>query len=166
MSVDQNLWVALAEETKNRQMYLAFAEKADAEGQPQVARLFRAAAESELVHARIELAMLGHVQSTPENLKWAAAMEEREFQDLYARFLQEALNEGRQEAAKLIGYVMKVERGHHKQFLDMLAALQKGRQIPDRPVMVCSTCGNTVFGRQDQPCAVCGASAEGFVEIP
>jgi rubrerythrin len=147
-------------------MYLTFAEKADAEGQPQVARLFRAAAESELVHARIELGMLGQVQSTPDNLKWAAAVEEREFQDLYARFLQEAQSQARQEIAKLIGYILKVERAHHKQFQGMLAALQKGEPIPEGPVMVCSTCGNTVFGRQDQPCSVCGAGPEGFVEIP
>jgi rubrerythrin len=166
MSITKNLWDAFAEEAKNRQMYLAFANQADAEGQPQVARLFRAAAESELVHARAELEMLEEVRSTAENLKWAAAAEEREFQDMYARFLQEAQSEGRHDAARLLGFIMKVERAHHKQFQDMAAAVDKGETIDERPVMVCQTCGNTVFGRQDQPCAVCGAGPEGFVEVP
>lgn len=66
-------------------------------------------AEAELVHARIEVGLLEQVRSTPENLKWAAGVEEQQFQDLYARFLREAQSQGRQEAAKLIGHMMKSE---------------------------------------------------------
>ena len=90
MSTRENLWRAIEGESKNRLVYRAFAEKAEADGDRQLARLFRAIAESELIHARAELDAVGAVGSSADNLRYAVAAEEREFQDRYARYLIEA----------------------------------------------------------------------------
>jgi len=165
MSREANLWQAIAEETKNREMFLAFAEKADAEGRPQVARLFRAVAESELVHARAELRLLSQVKSTVENVRWAIGTEEREFQEVYARFLREAKAEGNDELAELLTRVMEVERGHYKLFTEAMESLLDGRDAPRAPVLICTACGHTVLGAAPQPCPVCGSAAEQFRQV-
>jgi len=165
MSTKENLQRALAEESKNRERYLAFAEAADAEGAGQVARLFRAAAESERIHARVELRALGEVRSTVENVRQAVDIEEKEFQDTYARFLREARAEGDQKAARLFGNILDVERGHHKLFREVLTSLLGEEDIPEAPILVCDTCGNTAVGEAPATCPVCGASSEHFAEI-
>jgi len=100
MSTKENCIHALGDEARNRELYLAFAEKADADGQHQLARVFRAAAESELVHARAQVRELGLVGSSEENLKCAVAAEEREFQDKYAGYLREAQRENNHRASR------------------------------------------------------------------
>ena len=166
MSTTENLRLALAEEAKNRELYLAFAEKAEAEGNCQVARLFRAVAESELIHARSELEMLGAVKSTTENLQRAMWLEEGEFQKMYARFLKEVQEEPDEQTAAFWERILKVERGHHKLFREALTALVDGKDVADAPMYVCRSCGHTVAGRPLEPCGVCGAPADGFAEVP
>jgi len=165
MSVTDNLLLAFEEEAKNRERYLAFAEQADAEGKHQIARLFRAAAESELIHAVAELRALGEVKSTAENVQYAIDAEEREFQDVYAGFLREARREGNEETAVLWERILKVERGHYDLFNDALAALTGGEDFATGPAFVCRTCGNTVVGDLPPICPICSAPAEAFVEV-
>ena len=109
--------------------------------------------------------MLGQVRSTVENLRDAIGSEEAEFQDMYARFLREARDEGDDEALELWGHILEVERGHYTLFRELLATLLEGRDVAAEPVFVCSTCGKTVLGHQPGPCAICGAAADGFVEV-
>ena len=165
MPTNHNFELAFAEEAKNRQLFLAFAQKADAEGARQVARLFRAAAESELIHARAELEALGLVRSTMENVRHAVAVEENEFQNMYARFLHEAQRDGDGAAATLFGRILEVERGHHNLFREAFAALSTGADIPEAPILVCRTCGNTVVGQPPSICPVCGQPQEGFIAV-
>jgi len=161
----EDLRQAYAEEMKNRAMYLAFAETAESEGKPHIARIFRALAEAELIHSRQELRLMGREASTTENVKFALSVEEREFQDLYARFLQDAEAQGDAEAAELMGRILKVERGHHQMLKNALIdLLDHDDAAPDR-IFVCRECGNTVVGEQTEPCGICGAQPDSFVEI-
>ena len=184
MSTSEDLRRAIAMETANRAAFLAFAERAEAHGMPQVARLFRAVAESEAVHARresqllsdlpgeqaspapLEAAAAPQVGSTVENLKRAVAAEEREFQDLYARFLREAQGRGDHRAARVWGQILKVERGHRRLFYDALVAVLDGEDAPASSVFVCRACGNTVVGEPQDDCSVCAAPADGFTDVP
>ena len=165
MATFDNLLIALGEEHKNRQLFLAFAAKADAEGAPQVARLFRATAEAERIHAEAQLTMLNTVRSTRENLLQAMAAEEREFQDLYVKFLRESQEEGNQEATELLTRIMASERLHHNLFNAALQAIDAGRQVEQAPVFVCSFCGNIIIGEPTGPCSICGKGPEKFTAI-
>lgn len=165
MSTAENLRLAFTEEAKNRVLYLAFAEKADSEGKSQVARVFRALAESELIHGRAELRLMGGEGSTVDNVQFAVAVEEREFQDMYARFLQDARKDGHEEAADLMENILKVERAHYELLRKVLVELLDGVDIAAASIFVCRTCGNTVVGRQDDACSICGGPVEMFVEV-
>jgi len=166
MSTADNLRLAFSEEAKNSALYLIFAEKADSEGKPHVARMFRALAESELIHGRAELQLMGDDGSTADNVRFAIATEENEFQDMYARFLQDARKEGNEEAVGLMSNIMKVERAHYEMLIKALAELLDGGDAAEGPIFVCSTCGNTVVGPPDEACSICAGPAEMFVEIP
>ena len=165
MSTADNLRLAFTEEAKNSALYLIFAEKADSEGKPQAARMFRALAESELIHGRAELQLLGDNGATEDNVQFAIATEEREFQDMYARFLQDALKESNEEAAGLMSNIMKVERAHHDMLRKALAELLDGSDVAEGSIFVCSTCGNTVIGAQSEACSICGSEPEMFYEV-
>ena len=165
MSTIDNLRAAFVEETKNRGMYLAFAESAQAEGKPQIARMFRALAESELIHGRAELRLLGDKASAADNVQFAITVEEREFQELYARFLRDAQEEGAVEVVELMEKILKVERSHHELLRKALGELLDGGDVTDAEMFVCGVCGNTVVGPQDEPCKICGASPDSFAEI-
>lgn len=165
MSTQENLSRAFTEEARNIERYLAFAEKAEADGEPQIARLFRAVAESERVHARVELRLLGEVRSTAENIESAVSAEEAEFQDMYGQFLREAKEEEQAEAAEAFGRILAVERTHYQQFRDALAKVRAGEDVPTEPVFVCGVCGNTVTGSAPETCPVCGAPQAEFTEV-
>jgi rubrerythrin len=165
MSTADNLRQAFVEETKNRAMYLAFAETADSDGKPQAARLFRALAESELIHGQAELRLMEGNESTADNVRFAIGVEEKEFQDLYAQFLRDARKDGNEEVACLMGNILKVERAHYELLRTALGELLDEGDVAAVPIFVCRTCGNTVVGRPDDVCYVCGSPAEMFDEV-
>jgi len=165
MSTVDNLRLAFTEEAKNSALYLIFAEKADSEGKPHAARLFRALAESELIHGRAELQILDDYGSTVDNMQFAIATEEREFQNMYARFLKDARKEGNEEAAELMSKIMKVERAHHDLLQEAMVKLLDAGDVTEGSVFVCRTCGNTVVGAQSEACSICGSGPEMFYEI-
>ena len=94
MTTQDNLKEAFAGESQANRKYLSFAEKADQEGFGQVARLFRAAAAAETVHALNHLRVMGAVGSTANNLKTAISGENDEWKDMYPRFIEMAKREG------------------------------------------------------------------------
>jgi rubrerythrin len=165
MSTMDNLRLAFQEEAKNRVLFLLFAEKAHAEGKLEVARLFRAVAEAELIHARAQIDAIGAVKSTAENVRSAADIEEREFQGTYGKYLQEAIREGKGAIAELLRRIMEVERGHYYLFRRAAESLAKGQDAPPAEMLVCRSCGNTVLDRPEK-CPVCGAAGEQFQRIP
>jgi rubrerythrin len=163
-SVD-NLQAAFAGESQANRRYLAFAKKADQEGLPHIARLFRAAAEAETVHAHAHLRAMGGVKETRENLKTAVEGENYEFVTMYPGFLKKAEEDGNKPAEVSFRFALAVEKIHHELYTEALQALEAGKDLPDRKVYVCPVCGNTVYDAAPDKCPVCNAPQTSFVEI-
>jgi rubrerythrin len=165
MATQDNLSAAFAGESQANRKYLAFAKKADEDGYPQVAKLFRAAAAAETVHAHTHLRAMGGIKSTVENIQAAASGEAHEFRDMYPGFLQEAQDEGVKPAEFSFKFALAVEEIHHGLYEKALAAVQDGKDLPDRKVYVCPVCGNTVYDDVPDKCPICNAPGAKFTEI-
>lgn len=160
-----NLEAAFAGESQANRKYLFFAEKADGAGNRQLARLFRAAAEAETVHARNHLRVLGEIKSDKENLEAAVGGESYEFTEMYPGFIEQAKAEGNQKAENSFDMANKVEKIHHKLFQGALKDLEAGNAGKDAPYYVCQVCGYTVEGEAPERCPVCGAPRSRFKEV-
>ncbi len=165
MSTVDNLKEAFAGESQANRKYLAFAKKAEAEGYAQIARLFRAAAEAETVHAHAHLRVQGGVGTTAENLTTAILGEGTEFKQMYPKFVAEAEAEGNKAALTGFKHAMAVEEVHHGLYSAALKALHGGKDLPAAPMFVCSVCGFTVAGKAPDKCPICGAPKKSFMEI-
>jgi rubrerythrin len=119
---------AFAGESQANRKYLAFAAKADQEGFPQAARLFRAAAEAETVHAHNHLRALKGIRGTKENLQEALSGEVYEFKNMYPGMIEAAKAEGNKEAERTFNYANEVEKIHAKLYEDMAANLDKQKE--------------------------------------
>jgi rubrerythrin len=161
----QNLAEAFAGESQANRKYLAFAKKAQDEGYAQVAKLFRAAAEAETVHAHAHLRVMGGIKSTTENLQSGIDGEGFEFQHMYPKFLKEAQAEGNKAAETSIRNAMTVEEIHYGLYGRALESVKSGKDMATARVFVCSVCGNTVEGHAPDKCPICGVPASKFVEI-
>ncbi len=160
-----NLKEAFAGESQANRKYTFFAEKADATGNKQIARLFRAVAEAETVHARNHLKVLGDIKSDKENLGAAIGGEYYEFTSMYPDFIEEAKAENNKEAVGSFNLANKVEQIHHKLFQSALKNLENGREFKDAPYYVCQVCGNTVEGEAPDRCPICGSTRDKFKKI-
>ncbi len=165
MGTKENLEAAFAGESQASRKYLAFAKKADTEGHPQIAKLFRAAAEAETVHAHAHLRALGLVKGTAENLQAAIAGEAYEFKEMYPKFVPEAESEGNRPAAISFKNALAVEEVHHGLYTKALNAIDAGKDMPAAPIFVCRVCGNTVAGEAPERCPVCGATSKAFKKV-
>ena len=161
----KNLEDAFAGESQASRRYLYFAEKAESEGHSQIARLFRAAVDSETVHARNHLNVLGGVGSTADNLKAAMGGEEYEFTNMYPAFIEQAKAEKQTEAETSFDNANKVEKIHFGLYQKALEALQAGEAMKEEPLFVCQVCGNTVAGEAPEKCPVCGAPRSKFKKV-
>lgn len=165
MSTKENLAEAFAGESQANRKYLAFAKKAESDGLPQVAKLFRAAAHAETVHAHAHLRAMGGIRSTAENLKEAVEGEGFEFQKMYPPFLEQARAEGDRAAENSFKFALAVEEVHHGLYQQALAAVETGADLADRPIYVCEVCGNTVYDAAPDKCEVCLVPKERFTLI-
>ena len=165
MSSTDNLQAAFAGESQANRKYLAFAKQAQADGKPQVAKLFRAAAEAETVHAHAHLSVLNGVKSTAENVQAAIDGEGHEFKEMYPKFIDEAQKEGHDGAVISFRNAMAVEKIHHELYQQALAAVTAGNDLPDTKIFVCNVCGNTVKGQAPDQCPICSAPKRAFTEI-
>ena len=164
-STIENLETAFAGESQANRRYLFFADKADKEGLPQIARLFRAAADAETVHARNHLQTLGGVKSTKENLEAAIGGEHYEFTAMYPGFIEQAKAEKNEGAEQSFVWANKVEKVHHTLYEKAHKSLEAGEQLKDEPYFVCQGCGFTTGGAAPEKCPVCGASREMFKRV-
>jgi len=162
---EKNLQEAFAGESQANRRYLFFAEKADKEGHSQVARLFRAAAEAETVHARNHFNAMDGVGSTKDNLTAASMGEHYEFTRMYPPFIAQAEEENNKRAQISFNYANQVEEIHHGHFEQALGAVNTGQQLKDEPYFVCQVCGNTVAGEAPERCPVCGAPRSRFKQV-
>lgn len=164
-STADNLKEAFAGESQANRKYLFFSEKADETGNKQVARLFRAAAEAETVHARNHLKVLDEIKTDKENLTAAIGGESYEFKTMYPGFIEQAKEEGNKAAAGSFDLANKVEQIHHRLFQEALKNLEAGKPVKNAPYYVCQVCGNTVEGEAPERCPVCGAPRRKFKKI-
>ena len=153
---EENLRTAFAGESQANRRYLFFASKAEKEGYPQVARLFRAAAEAETVHARNHFNAMDGVGSTKDNLTAASMGEHHEFTRMYPPFIEIAIDEQNERAENSFNLANEVEKIHHRLFEATLKAVESGQALEAEPYFVCQTCGNTVAGEAPEKCPVCG----------
>lgn len=165
MPTMDNLKEAFAGESQANRKYLAFAKKADEEGFSQVAKLFRAAAEAETVHAHAHLRVMGAVKSTAENIETGISGEGFEFQEMYPGFIKEAEEENNGPAVITFKNAMAVEEIHHGLYEEALEAVKSGSDLPAGTIFVCSVCGNTVKDEAPDRCPVCGAPKGRFFEV-
>lgn len=165
MSTADNLQAAFAGESQANRKYLAFAAKADAEGRAQIAKLFRAAAAAETVHAHAHLRVMGGVKDTKQNLQAAIEGEGYEFREMYPAFIQEAEAEGNKAALISFRNANAVEKTHHDLYTGALEALEAGKDLPPASIYVCDVCGHTHVGEAPEKCPVCGAPKGKFKEV-
>ena len=154
---------AFAGESQANRKYLAFAEKADKEGFHQGARLFRAAAAAETVHAHAHLRAMNGVGSTEENLKEAIEGETHEFKSMYPEMIRTAEEEGEKTALRSFRYANEVEQIHAELYSGMLKNLAEGAE--EYPYFVCPVCGHTVGREAPERCPVCGAMGKMYNRI-
>jgi rubrerythrin len=161
----EKLKAAFAGESQANRRYLAFAEKADQEGLPQVAKLFRAAAEAETVHALNHLRMAGEVGMTVANLDEAISGETFEFTEMYPEFLVIARAENNKQAEWSFDVANQVEEIHAGLFKKVSQSIKEGGTLEDVDYFVCKVCGNTVESAAPDKCLICGAPESQFIRV-
>jgi len=161
-NTEKNLKDAFAGESQANRKYLAFAKKAEAEGYMQVAKLFRAAADAETVHALSHLKELAGIKSTKENLLEAISGETHEFQNMYPQMIKEAEAEGIKGALRSFSYANEVEKVHAGLYQKALEELGKNGEVDYH---VCQVCGYTAEGEPPDKCPVCGALKKSFKKV-
>lgn len=161
-ATEKNLWEAFAGESQANRKYLAFAEKADKEGYKQIARLFRAAANAETVHAHAHLRALKAINSTAQNLQEAIAGETHEFNSMYPEMIETAKKEGNKAAERSFTFANDVEKIHADLYKKALDAMEN---LKETDYYVCSVCGYTCEDEAPENCPICGAPKKSFSKI-
>jgi rubrerythrin len=159
---EQNLKEAFAGESQANRKYLAFAKQAEKEGHAQVAKLFRAAAEAETVHAHSHLRTLGEIADTEANLKSAVSGETFEFKEMYPDMIAAAQEEGNKSAERSFTFANEVEKVHaalYQKAVDNLGSLE------EVDYYVCSVCGYTCEKEPPDTCPVCKAKSKAFFKV-
>ncbi len=165
MSTKDNLQEAFAGESQANRRYLAFAKKAEADGFPQVAKLFRAAAEAETIHAHTHLRAMDGIKSTEENLKTAVAGEHYEYTDMYPNFLKNSQEEGEKRAEVGFKNACDAEEVHYQLYKQALEIVQSGKDLESKSIYLCPVCGNLEIGELPEKCPICNVPKEKFVEV-
>jgi rubrerythrin len=165
VGTSENLKEAFAGESQANRKYLAFAKKAQQDGFGQVAKLFRAAAAAETVHAHAHFRVMGGVKSTEENLQAAIVGEGFEFQQMYPKFVSDAQEEGNKPAVQSFQRALAVEEIHYGLYSKALETVKSGSDLPQTKLFVCQVCGNTVEGSAPEVCPICGSPGKQFEEV-
>jgi rubrerythrin len=163
-TTNENLATAFAGESQANRKYLAFARQADKEGLPQIARLFRAAAEAETIHALGHLGNMGGIGTTLQNLESAVKGETYEYTEMYPPMVEQAKADGH-KARTLLDWANKAEKVHAGLFLQALEAMKSGKDLSQMDVYLCPFCGDVEFGVPPDKCPICGAPAAKFQKI-
>lgn len=159
---EQYLMEAFAGESQANRKYLAYAKQAEKDGLPQIAKLFRAAAEAETVHAHSHLRTAGKVNGTAENLKDAIAGETHEFKSMYPAMIEAAKLEANKGAERSFNFANEVEKVHAALYEKALANMEK---LQETDYYVCSVCGYTCENEAPDKCPVCGGNAKAFFKV-
>ena len=163
MAID-DLKEAFAGESQANQKYRAFAARAEQDGFPNIARLFRTTAEAERIHAEGHLKALDGVGTTADNLTAAIEGETYEFTEMYPPMLQRAAEIGH-KAKRMFGYAVEAEAVHAKLYALALDAVKQGKDLAETRFYLCPVCGHIEFGEPPEACPICGAKASKFVQV-
>ena len=164
-NTQENLQEAFAGESQANCRYLFFADKAEKEGHPQIARLFRATADAETVHARSHLRAIGGIGETKDNLGAAIKGENYEFTQMYPGFIKQAESENNKRAQLSFEFANEVEKVHYELYQKALETLEVGGQLKDEPYFVCQVCGHIVVGEAPERCSMCDAPRKVFKRV-
>ena len=160
----EDLKAAFAGESQANQKYRAFAARAERDGFPNVARLFRTTAEAERIHAEGHLKALDQVGSTADNLQAAIDGETHEFTEMYPPMLQRATESGH-KAKRMFGYAVEAEAVHAKLYALALEAVKQGKDLTETRFHLCPVCGHIEFAEPPETCPICGTKASRFVQV-
>ena len=158
----ENLKEAFAGESQAFQKYTAFAKKAEREGLPNVARLFRLTAQAEQLHAAGHFQALEGVGSTADNLQAAIDGETFETEKMYPPMLKQAEKEGH-KAKRMFKYAVEAEEVHAQLYGKALEAVKEGKDL-DTDFFLCPVCGHIEFGQAPEKCPICGAKGEKYIK--
>jgi rubrerythrin len=160
-----NLKEAFAGESQAHTKYMIFADRAERDGFPEVARLFRAIAYAEFVHALNHLRALGGLGDTVSNLEAAIGGENYETLGMYPAFDAVARLEEEKSAIRSFHYALEAEKIHEVMYGKAKEKVAAGEDIPAAPVYVCPVCGHTAIGEAPDECPVCGVRKDKFREF-
>lgn len=162
---EEDLMTAFAGESQANRKYLAYAKKADKQGFTHIAKIFRAAAAAETVHALNHFKAAEKINSTIDNLKDAIKGERYEFNEMYPAMIEHAKEDKNKKAEQTFTYAFEVEKIHDKLYTAGLEAVEKGEDLESQDIFVCPVCGFTVEGEAPEKCPVCGAKGSTFMLI-
>ena len=181
MKSKKNLALAFSGEILGNKTLLSFAERADEEGFPQVAKIFRAAAVGESIHSHNFLRAMGggkivkgninvsnpdgSVKSTRKNLKVAIRGEKMAHGNVYPSFIEIGKLEENHEAEKAFQWASEVEKIHEQLFEEALNCVKNGMDIDEKEIYLCPVCGYISERSIPTKCPVCGVPNKKFVEI-
>lgn len=161
----ENLRSAFAGESQANRKYLAFAKVAEKEGKMNLAKLFRAVAEGETIHALKHLDVLGEIGGSVENLKAAIEGETYEIEKMYPAFISEAVEEENASAEMSFDKANEVEKKHQEIYSQALEKIEVGGDIEEKKYFVCSVCGYLSENEAPDNCPICNAPKEKFFEV-
>ena len=161
----KNMKDAFAGESQANRRYLAFAEKAQEEGLTNIARLFRAVAESETIHAHNHLRAMGGIRSTIENVEEAWQGEKDEYTSMYPMFIDQAKRDSNNAALKTFFWATEAEKTHGDFYERALKALKQKNDLELKDLHICTVCGYTVEGAPPEKCPTCGEGREKFMRM-
>lgn len=157
---------AFAGESMAHMKYLVFAEIAEKEGFPNIARLFRAIAYAEFVHAKNHLNALGKVSGTAQNLDVAYQGESFEIDEMYPAYKAVAELQEEKQALRSINYALEAEKIHKAMYSEAKESVEKRKEdIKIGDIYICPVCGYTVEGEAPERCPVCNVPKEKFVKF-
>ncbi|MDH5755883.1 MAG: rubrerythrin family protein [Nitrospinota bacterium] len=159
-----NLKTAFAGESQANRKYLAFAKQADKDGYPAIARLFRATAEAETIHAHGHLKAMDMIKNTEANLEAAIGGETYEFTEMYPPMLKLAEETGH-KAKVMFGYAMEVEKVHARLYQQALEAVRAGKDLSQMEIYLCPICGHIELGQPTEKCPVCNVAADKYEKV-
>lgn len=162
---ESNLRSAFAGESQAHMRYLIFADRAEKEGYANVARLFRAIAYAEQVHATNHYRELGDINVSPQNLQVAIDGENWEVEEMYPAYLVVAQLQEEKGAQRSMGYALEAEKIHAQMYKEAKEAIEKGVDPELGAIYICQVCGHTVEGEPPEKCPLCGAKREKYVKF-
>lgn len=160
---EKNLLDAFAGESQAHMKYLIFSDVAKKEGYENVAKLFKAIAYAELVHARNHLKELGGIQGSVANLQAAYDGETFEIEEMYPAYKAVAELQGEKGAVRSTHYALEAEKIHAVMYDDAKKTVMENKDIKIGTIQVCDVCGFTHDGDAPEKCPVCSAPASKFI---